>query len=58
MSRRSTKQTRLDSMSQFGRRKFLKKNSPQGKHDAKDWTTSVLQRLENEMAKPEEKRKR
>lgn len=48
MGRKSTKETRLDGMSQRGRRRYLKKVSPQGRKDAKDWTVNVMQKLEAE----------
>ncbi|WP_180230006.1 hypothetical protein [Bacillus sp. AFS073361] len=44
MGRRSTKELRLDGMTQWQKRKFKKKNSPQGQKE-KNWTQNLLERL-------------
>jgi hypothetical protein len=48
MARRSSKRARIDAMSQFTQRKYKKKNSPQGRNDAKDWTHYVMKKLNGE----------
>lgn len=45
MARKSSKRARIDAMSQFKLRKYKKKNSPQGRNDARDWTQYVLMKL-------------
>jgi hypothetical protein len=45
LARKNSKQTRYDSLGQFDKRKYKKKNSPKRKEDNNDWTTYLLDRL-------------
>lgn len=45
MGRRNSGRVRLDGLSQFKQRKYLKKNSPQGRKDGRDWAFYMLQNI-------------
>jgi hypothetical protein len=44
--RKSSKQTRIDGLDQFGKRKYKKKNSPNRHDDGRGWTDYLLEQLQ------------
>jgi hypothetical protein len=49
VGRRNSKDARFDSMTQFGKRKYKKKNSPNGYKEG-DWTQHLLKQLNKDQS--------